>query len=99
MWVSLLLALFSANSRLLMSFRQALYLLICSLMTSSTHLQGREQDQTHRVSSITPLVHNRTERVAHARCGFADVLDALQRVGGVGAAKDTGSKHDGKGVG
>lgn len=39
MWVSLLFALLSANSRLLMSFRRALYLLICSLMISSTHLQ------------------------------------------------------------
>lgn len=42
MWVSLLLALLSANSRLLMSFRRALYLLICSLIISSTHLQRRE---------------------------------------------------------
>lgn len=35
----------------------------------------------------------------HARCGFADVLDALQRVGGVGTAEDAGSKNDGEGVG
>ena len=33
------------------------------------------------------------------RCGFADVLDALQRVDGVGAAEDAGSEHDGEGVG
>ncbi len=32
------------------------------------------------------------------RCGLADVLDALQRVDGVGAAKDAGSEHDGEGV-
>lgn len=45
MWVSLLLALLSANSRLLMSFRRALYLLICSLMISSTHLQMKENNE------------------------------------------------------
>lgn len=45
MWVSLLLALLSANSRLLMSFRRALYLLICSLMISSTHLQTEENNE------------------------------------------------------
>lgn len=39
MRVSLLLALLSANSRLLMSFRRTLYLFICSQMISSTHLQ------------------------------------------------------------
>lgn len=33
------------------------------------------------------------------RCGLADVLDALQWVNAVGAAKDAGSKHDGEGVG
>lgn len=33
------------------------------------------------------------------RGGLADVLDALQRVDGVGAAKDAGSEHDGEGVG
>lgn len=43
-------------------------------------------------------MHNAAEP-AHARCGFADVLDALQRVGGVGAAKDAGSEHDSEGVG
>lgn len=39
MRVSLLLALLSANSRLLMSFSRTLYLFICSQMISSTHLQ------------------------------------------------------------
>lgn len=38
-------------------------------------------------------------RTEDVRCGLADVLDALQRVDGVGAAKDAGSKHDGEGVG
>lgn len=41
MWVSLLLALLSANSRLLMSFSRARYFLICSLTRSSTHLWGK----------------------------------------------------------
>lgn len=40
-----------------------------------------------------------SERLADIRCGFADVLDALQRVDGVRAAKDAGSEHDGEGVG
>lgn len=38
MKVSLFLALFSANSRVLMSFSRNLYLFICSQMISSTHL-------------------------------------------------------------
>lgn len=33
------------------------------------------------------------------RGGLADVLDALQRVDGVGAPKDAGSEHNGEGVG
>lgn len=45
MCVSLFLALLSANSRLLMSFRRARYLLICSLMTSSTHLRTKRARQ------------------------------------------------------
>lgn len=56
MWVSLLLALLSANSRLLMSFRRALYLLICSLMTSSTHL-GKERAGQHREQEDLVLLH------------------------------------------
>lgn len=35
----------------------------------------------------------------YVRCGFANVLDALQRVSGVRAAKDAGGEHDGEGVG
>ena len=38
-------------------------------------------------------------RSVDVRSGFADVLDALQRIDGVGAAEDAGSKHDGEGVG
>lgn len=38
-----LLALFSANSRLLMSLRRALYLFICSMTMSSTQLGGKEK--------------------------------------------------------
>lgn len=37
------MALFSANSRLLMSFSLALYLFICSPMISSTHLQKKKE--------------------------------------------------------
>lgn len=56
MWVSLLLALLSANSRLLMSFRRALYLLICSLMTSSTHLPTENQSaRTARGPRVAPV--------------------------------------------
>lgn len=33
---------------------------------------------------------------AFLRCGLADVLDALHRVGGVRAAKDAGSKNYGQ---
>lgn len=33
------------------------------------------------------------------RRGLADILDALQWVNGVGAAKDAGSEHDGERVG
>lgn len=33
------------------------------------------------------------------RCGFADVLDALQRVDRVGATEDAGSKNDGERIG
>lgn len=33
------------------------------------------------------------------RSGFADVLDTLQWVDGVGAAEDAGSEHNGEGVG
>lgn len=43
MRVSLDLALFSANSRVLMSFRRALYLVICSQMITSTHLEDVEE--------------------------------------------------------
>lgn len=46
MRVSLHLALFSANSRLLMSFRRILYLFICSQMISSTHLWWDSKDKT-----------------------------------------------------
>lgn len=49
MRVSLFLALFSANSRLLMSFSRALYLFICSPMISSTHL--RKKKKTDSVSA------------------------------------------------
>lgn len=50
MRVSLHLALFSANSRLLMSFSRTLYLFICSQMISSTHLQrdGKTQNNIRR---------------------------------------------------
>lgn len=112
MCVSLLLALFSANSRLLMSFRRALYLPICSLMINSTHLQGKRIHLhknryskgwlccTKQASFGEP--HSSFTiwlKTTDIRSGLADVFDALQWVNGVWAAKDAGSKDNGEGVG
>lgn len=45
MRVSLLLALLSANSRVLISFSRTLYLFICSQIIYSTHLQKRQKEK------------------------------------------------------
>lgn len=45
---SLVFALFSANSRLLMSLRRALYLFICSTTISSTHLKKGERKNCYK---------------------------------------------------
>lgn len=47
MRVSLHLALFSANSSVLMSFSLTLYLFICSPIISSTHLWRSSETQSH----------------------------------------------------
>lgn len=93
--VSLHLALFSANSRLLMSFNRILYLFICSQIMSSTHLWrqktikfAKHWGQSLRICPSDVL-----------RCGLADVLDALQRIDGVWTAQDAGRKNDSQGVG
>lgn len=43
-----LLALFSANSRLLMSLSRALYLFICSITINSTQLWGKKTQKNTR---------------------------------------------------
>ena len=52
MRVSLHLALFSANSRVLMSLSRTLYLFICSHMISSTHLHETQETKPCRRSEI-----------------------------------------------
>lgn len=63
-----------------------------------------KQEQLSCNSAERPLqvfasLENCLEPERDVRCGFADVLDTLQRVDGVWTTEDAGSKDDGESVG